>query len=106
MIYHYDFHISKYQKSDDTPCWCETSKLAIYHLVGENINLYAFFRGIIWNYLSKRLMHVGLKIAGLEIDPIVMLTPITNTVYIRIFTETTKCLAKELLRKWNTMWIV
>ena len=42
-------------------------------------------------------MFFGLKIADLEIDPTVMLTPITNTVYTRIFTETTKCLAKELL---------
>lgn len=48
-------------------------------------------------------MLFGLKIAGLEIDPIVMLTPVTNTVYIRIFTETPKCLAKELLQKWNTV---
>ena len=34
------------------------SKLAIYHLVGENINLYDFFGGTIWKYLSKCLMHV------------------------------------------------
>lgn len=78
------------------------STLAVYHLDGKNINLNDFFGGAIWKYLSKSLMHIlfGLKIPDLEIDPIVTLTPIRNTVYTRIFTETTKCLAKELLRKW------
>ena len=31
------------------------SKLAIYHLDGKNINLYDFFGGAIWKYLSKSL---------------------------------------------------
>ena len=68
------------------------SKLAPSYLVGGNVNLYNFFGGAIWKYLSKCLTHIlfGLAIPDVEIDPTVMLTFITNAVCSRIFTGNNK----------------